>query len=193
MRLYAPLMSIVAIALAGAGPLAAQRGVPRFPGDTTGVAAPCDSSADNTGDWPETHGGTLPASFGMRVPPGLTELMNQSTRGVSRVEFRAGPRSLAWLYVTGPGGGGVTSSASLAVARRCYRRVGGAIVQYWTTRVSSEYLAGALWGWAGPHGGFTLLMHAVGPDSVWQRQALIAMRSVVFDTAQVRRAKSPIP
>ena len=193
MRFHASLLSIVAIAIAGASPSAAQRSVPRFPGDTTSVAAPCDSAADDTADWPQAHGGTLPASFGMRIPPGLTELMNQSTRGASRAEFRAGPRSLAWLYVTGPGGGGVTSSASLAVARRCYLRVDGSIVQYWTTRVGSEYLAGALWGWAGADGGFTLLMHAIGPDSVWQRQALTAMRSVVFDTAKARRPKPPIP
>lgn len=193
MRLRPALVNVVAITIAVAVPLAAQRTVPRFPGDTTGVAAPCDSSADNTAEWPEAHGGTLPASFVMRVPPELTELVSQSTRGASHVEFRAGPRSLAWLYVTGPGGGAVANSASLAVARRCYRRVGGAIVQYWTTRVGSEYMAGALWGWAGPDGGFTLLMHAVGPDSVWQRQALISLRSVVFDTAQARRAKPPIP
>jgi hypothetical protein len=184
-----------AVAVAAVGkvdPLTAQQQVPRPWGDTVGVAAPCDSTADDIEGWPEAYGGTLPATFRMRVPPELTELINQTTRGATRVEYRAGARSLAWLLATGRGGG-VTSMRQLAVARRCYRRVSGGIVQYWATRVGTEYMAGALWGWGSSDSGATLLMHAVGPDSAWQRRALAALRTVGFDTAQPRRPKPPIP
>ena len=182
----------VAIVIGGPRLLAGQSSLPRITGDTTGVAAPCDSTGDDTGEWPEAQGGPFPASFRIRIPPELTEVINQSTGRATRVEYRAGPRSLAWLLVT-PNGGAVTSTRQLAVARRCYRRVSGATVQYWATRVGTEYLVGALWGWGGRDSGGTLVMHAVGPDSMWQRRALAALRSVGFDTAQARREKPPSP
>jgi hypothetical protein len=161
-------------------------------GDTTDVAAPCDSTSDDTAAWPQATGGVFPASFRMRLPPELVEVWVQTTRGTARAEYRAGSRSLAWLFATGPGGG-VTSGRQLAVRRDCYRRVNGGVVQYWSTRVGTEYLAGAMWGWGSREDGVTLLMNAVGPDSTWQRRALAALRTVAFDTAEARRPKPPIP
>ena len=93
--------ALLAAAITSAEPLGAQAEVARFAGDTTGVAAPCDSTADDTAGWPQARGGAFPASFRMRMPPELVEVWVQSTRGTARAEYRSGPRSLAWLFATG--------------------------------------------------------------------------------------------